>query len=738
MRNVSAAYRQLLYKNKRNYENTLLITLADGTKLTVTNEHIMDGGYDIDDAVGDDGNFSALGSTIVNSCEVTLYNNDEIYSDYDFINAKVVIKTNLIEASASDELQLGVYTVDEPTYGESTITLKLLDNMCQFDREYTSQNIYGSQTTLFTIVSDACTKCGVLYAPTMTNFPNKNFVVPSAPKDNTTYREVIGWCATIAGCFARCDNQGRLEFAWFNTDAFDAVDTSSYDGGIFDPASPYATGDNVNGGTFNPWNDPTSVDGGAFTTNNHIHYIYPRTLNIAVDDVVITGIQITYDVENNNSNEAVTKLRGTDDYIINIKDNPFINANNYESVFDFLAPQLIGLQFRACNITNLNDPTIEAGDVAYIWDTKGAQHRTLITRVTFNPAAPQTIVCGAESVGKNSSARLADTVTKAFRKSRRELNEEKSLRQLLEEDLNDKIANSPGLYKTEVPKSGGGTDIYYHNLPELEESDIRILISTAGITVTANGTDASPTWYGLTVDGNYLANILSAYGVDADWITTGTISSRDNTVQIDLDNNTINIKGVTSFEGFATKTGLATAGYTTINGSNITTGSIKDANSNTVFNLSTGELTVKKGSINLGNGNFVVTSGGALTAKDATIHGTITAGDTTTANSFWTRLKVTGELEGYRRKDGSNIQAGFINFTANEYDSDADVERYGLKLHGRSVIRIEAPKISVATSSSGTGTFGYSGYVQMPKSIRSDGTVATWTNARFINGIYVD
>ena len=149
-------------------------------------------------------------------------------------------------------------------------------------------------------------------------------------------------------------------------------------------------------------------------------------------------------------------------------------------------------------------------------------------------------------------------------------------------------------------------------------------------------------------------------------------------------------------------------------------------------------MTVKKGSINLGNGNFVVTSGGALTAKNATIHGTITAGDTTTANSFWTRLKVTGELEGYRRKDGSNIQAGFINFTANEYDSDADVERYGLKLHGRSVIRIEAPKISVATSSSGTGTFGYSGYVQMPKSIRSDGTVATWTNARFINGIYVD
>ena len=62
MRNVSSEYRRLLYKNKRKYNNTLLITLADNTTLTVTNEHIMIGGFDIDDAVGSDNNFSALGS----------------------------------------------------------------------------------------------------------------------------------------------------------------------------------------------------------------------------------------------------------------------------------------------------------------------------------------------------------------------------------------------------------------------------------------------------------------------------------------------------------------------------------------------------------------------------------------------------------------------------------------------------------------------------------------------------
>lgn len=48
------------------------------------------------------------------------------------------------------------------------------------------------------------------------------------------------------------------------------------------------------------------------------------------------------------------------------------------------------------------------------------------------------------------------------------------------------------------------------------------------------------------------------------------------------------------FTGLVRFNDLSTSGSTTINGSNITTGTIKDANSNTVFNLSTGALTIKK------------------------------------------------------------------------------------------------------------------------------------------------
>lgn len=87
------------------------------------------------------------------------------------------------------------------------------------------------------------------------------------------------------------------------------------------------------------------------------------------------------------------------------------------------------------------------------------------------------------------------------------------------------------------------------------------------------------------------------------------------------DGSTIRLSAQTiTFSGLVKFTDLSTSGSTTINGSNITTGIIKDANSNTTFNLSTGALTMKKGSINLGSGTFTVTDAGKLTASDIYIN----------------------------------------------------------------------------------------------------------------------
>ena len=56
-----------------------------------------------------------------------------------------------------------------------------------------------------------------------------------------------------------------------------------------------------------------------------------------------------------------------------------------------------------------------------------------------------------------------------------------------------------------------------------------------------------------------------------------------------------------------------------INASYIATGILKDASSNVVFDLNTGTLTMKKGSIDIGNGNFKVDTDGNVTIKKGTI-----------------------------------------------------------------------------------------------------------------------
>lgn len=80
-----------------------------------------------------------------------------------------------------------------------------------------------------------------------------------------------------------------------------------------------------------------------------------------------------------------------------------------------------------------------------------------------------------------------------------------------------------------------------------------------------------------------------------------------------------------------------------LNANLITTGVLKAFNDNFVLDLSTGQMTMKRGSINLGNGKFEVTDNGSLTASDANLsNATLTGSLTTGANSQGAVAYLTG------------------------------------------------------------------------------------------------
>lgn len=91
-----------------------------------------------------------------------------------------------------------------------------------------------------------------------------------------------------------------------------------------------------------------------------------------------------------------------------------------------------------------------------------------------------------------------------------------------QDDFKEALENAKGLYHT-VVKDEAGADIHYlHDKKNLIDSDIRIVVNTAGIGLTA---DAGQHWYGFQVDGTMIANILDTIGVNASWIRTGVLNA---------------------------------------------------------------------------------------------------------------------------------------------------------------------------------------------------------------------
>ena len=528
MNNVSSAWNRALLNDNRDYIEEVTILLADNsTVLQISNANIWGGGFTIEDAVSEESNFQ-IGAAIINKFTLVLNNLYDEYNDYVFEDAVLTVRVGLVTEESTEMIQKGRYIVNSAKYNGSLITLECYDFMSKFDKPYDDSFAVTYPATLDTIVRRACSLCGVTLATT--DFPHKSYTVTERPEsETTTCREVISWVAQIAGCFARMNSLGYLELKWYNQSDLESV-MDGLDGGEFDSSTPYSTGDAADGGTFNPWNTGYVYDGGAFTWTNKTHLISSiYSEDISVDDVVITGVRILVKTKDDSgaSSETIRAfMSGTEGYVIEISENPFITVDNAQEIVNWLGTQLNGFTFRKANVSHGSNPAIEAGDVAVVFDRKGGTFPIVVSKTTFSVGSSQTTISAAQTPTRNSAARYS-VETKNYVEMRKRLKTEMTARQQAQADLAQRIASANGLYQTDVTTQGGGTKHYLHNKTNLNESDIQILVSDVGVTMTANGTDAQPTWYGLTVDGTLIANILSVSGINADWINAGQLVVED-------------------------------------------------------------------------------------------------------------------------------------------------------------------------------------------------------------------
>lgn len=332
MLNVSAKWQRAVMLNDNINVNCFAdIVTASGEKIPVSDSELWANGFEVNDSTSSNGTFT-IGALIAGKLKIKLNNIYEDYSKYDFDKASVTAYVSKsFSDGASEKLKIGEYRVSETSYDGSLITLTCLDNINNFNREYDSNLSYP--TTAYEAVRDACIKCDVPF--TMAKFDNSDYVINEIPSDNQklTYGQVIAYILQLSGLWGKCGHDGELLIGWYDMSQFGS---QNYNGGTFSTkTTPYSDGDSVDGGTFK-YSDGDSVDGGTFTEARNYHNIYTqKDLNVATDDVVITGVKVTVTSKEDKAKDVNT-LAGKEGYVVSISDNPFIPADKAQTVANYI------------------------------------------------------------------------------------------------------------------------------------------------------------------------------------------------------------------------------------------------------------------------------------------------------------------------------------------------------------------------------------------------------------------
>jgi hypothetical protein len=646
MLNVSAKWqRAVMLDNDINVNCFADIVTASGEKIPISDSELWANGFEVNDSTSSNGTFT-IGALIAGKLKIKLNNIYEDYNKYDFDKASV---TTYVSKSFSDgtteKLKIGEYRVSETSYDGSLITLTCLDNINNFNREYDSNLSYP--TTAYEAVRDACIKCDVPF--TMARFDNSDYVVNEIPSDNQklTYGQVIAYILQLSGLWGKCGHDGELLIGWYDMSQFESP---NYNGGTFGTkTTPYSDGDTLNGGNFTDYSSGDSVDGGTFTEARNYHNVYTqKDLNVATDDVVITGVKVIVTSKEDKTKD-VNALAGKEGYVISISDNPFISADKAQTVANYIFKKIGGMRFRPLDATLLSNPLIESGDVALVTDRKQNTYSCFISNRTFTVGSGTKISCDAENASRNSADKFSSE-TKAVVQARKVAQAQLSVYDKQMQLLTQLMSQSLGLFKTEQVQEDGSIIYIMHNKADLNSSNIQWKMTANGLAVS---NDYGKTWKaGIDKDGNAVFNIMSAVGINFDWAHGGTLT-------LGGENNVSGVQYVKDAKGKTLVTldnkGLTLDSSVKIAWDNVadTTAKVTQITKDTVTTSYVNALDVKAGSvdaeditgttitgknivggtIDIGNGVFTVDSDGKVTASNFNMSGGGIALDGNLSNS---------------------------------------------------------------------------------------------------------
>lgn len=479
---------------KKPFTVSAIVSFSDNSSISIPSSKIALSGSHISESSG--ANVLPLGFVVGKSFNLCLINNNGEYNSYDWYGAVITLT---LDYGDNHTVTFNDLTVTEPP--ETTglvIEMTAVDNVWRLDKPWSSTLVYPA--TLRQMYGEIITLCGIPY----TNIPTaaygfNSITVAEKPEGEYTCREMLGYIAAACCGNFMVRNGGRLVFVSMNPSTYNANNTV----------------------TITEW----------------------TKLSKAIHNVTITGVQVE-------DEDGEVVLAGNTGYVIELDASPITKGQEL-SIVTGLNTILNGKSMRRFEGSTYNFVKPEVFDNIR-WEENGAYIYSVITEMSFNLSGGSDFSCQVEtprSVGKSY-----DPAARAVIAARELVASEKSARELSEAALAQAIAAKSGLYETTETAQGGGTIYYLHDKSTLAESTNVIKLTSEALGLSTDGGQTYPV--GIMINGDVIARILTADGVNADWIDTGTLVVKDDNYNIlfqaDIDTGYVYMDGMRVDDGVVT------------------------------------------------------------------------------------------------------------------------------------------------------------------------------------------
>lgn len=460
------------------------------------------------------------------SCEV-VFNCINFDNAIPALNGKSCTYYKVLEDGT--EKKIGVFVCQKPERNANgTYKLTAYDHVLSLEK--TCDDWISAQTSDLTLLAFAqacCTQCGLTFSQTSAML-NSDFVIPAAAiaaiPTGLTFRKLIQYAAEAAGCYARANADGEIEFAWYSQNAtheIGAVDKEKRVYPDFIAQEPIGTGAQEYHRQFLQGFD------GAYLQSADGFYlldIYALDHNVLQGSLSVSDYSVAKinQVRARQSDKDVgvyypASVSNANTYVLN--GNPILATDASAKILPLVTSiyaRLSKLDYRPCEFTIFETEDVNAGDIVNILNPFGNNFSALVMECTRSGNKSAIKCTGSEAI--SSPAAIVQSSEKRQYGKLLEISATADALVIEAKDLseskvgNDEVRSKFALDSTSVSIESG-TISFKSNTFTLDSTNC---------TIAANG-DISATGNLRTANGRYLSHM---WGGELDLYKDDTLTGR--------------------------------------------------------------------------------------------------------------------------------------------------------------------------------------------------------------------